>query len=214
MRRAAAAGSMVMAAALAGCRDAPTTAGDGTPAGFTAATTIGDPKFRATPARWAEVEDASAPADGRVLRLVETKNREEIFNVLLRDEPAPADLALEVRLRADRGVDDRGGGLIWRAQDAANYYLCRWNPLEKNLRAYRVAAGKRVQLQSVVIDCDPAAWHTLAVTMKGRVIEIAFDGRKAISCADPNYSDAGRIGLWTKGDAASSFCGLTVAPAR
>lgn len=182
------------------------------PAGFTIGTTVGDPKYSGSIATWQTCADDHAPSGKRVVRLTETRNREEVFNLLWRDEMAPADLSLSVALHADAGKDDRGGGLVWRAQDALNFYLCRWNPLEKNLRVYCIANGRRDPLQSVTIECDGAAWHTLAVTMKGRVIEVSFDGEKKITLADPTYKEAGRVALWTKGDAASSFDDFTVTP--
>ncbi len=207
---------ILLALAVAACAEPPTAADDARPSGFTAATTIGDPRAGATTvggiARWRVVEGAGAPAGKRVIQLFETKNRGEVFNLLLRDLPAPADVAIAVRLRADAGFDDRGGGLVWRAKDEQSYYLCRWNPLEKNLRAYCVKEGRRIQLQSVSIEADPAAWHDLSVTMKGRVIEVAFDGRPAISCSDLTCAEAGRVGLWTKADARSSFDDLRVGP--
>ncbi len=184
---------------------------DGPPKGFTGTSTLGRPELVATPARWIVVEDAAAPTGKRVVKLAESKNRDEIFNLLLRDEAAPADLTLSVKIRADRGEEDRGGGLVWRARDESHYYLTRWNPLENNLRVYRVEKGRRIQLQSVAIETDSAAWHTIAVTMKGRVIVVAFDGKKVISCADTTFSEGGKIGLWTRSNACSSFDDLAVA---
>jgi len=185
----------------------------GLPKGFTVASTLGDEKARATPAKWAVAEDAKAPSGRRVVKLTETTNQGAVYNLLLRDEAAPVDLALSVQLRADSGGEDRGGGLVWRAKDERNYYVCRWNPLEKNLRAYRVSEGRRVQLQSVTIETAADAWHRLAVTMKGRVMEISFDGKREISCADATFGEAGKVGLWTKADAHSSFDDLKVGPA-
>jgi len=180
------------------------------PPGFTAAMTIGDPKLRATLATWVVAEDAAAPSGGRVVKLKESKNREAIYNLLLREQPRLADVALSVMIRPDDGFEDRGGGLVWRVKDAQNYYLCRWNPIEKNLRAYAVVAGKRVQLQSVYVAAEAGTWHSLAVVMRGKVLEISFDGLRRISCADPTFADAGRVGLWTKADARTSFDDLRV----
>jgi hypothetical protein len=36
------------------------------------------------------------------------------------------------------GKADMGGGIIWRAADDRNYYLTLANPLEQNIRIYRV----------------------------------------------------------------------------
>jgi hypothetical protein len=187
---------------------------DELPKGFTVATTLGDPKLESKPAKWAVVEEKGAPSGKQVLKLVDTTNEGEVFNVLMRDEAAPVDLTVSVKLRADSGAADRGGGLVWRAKDASNYYIARWNPLEKNLRCYRVEAGKRIRLQSVDVATEGDAWHTLAVTMKGRVMEISFDGKALISCADPTFPDAGKVGLWTKADACTTFDDLEIAAAK
>jgi hypothetical protein len=56
------------------------------------------------------------------------------------------DVDLEVSVLAAAGRGDMGGGLIWRAQDERNYNLTRANPLEQNIRLYRVVKGVRQQL--------------------------------------------------------------------
>ncbi len=43
-----------------------------------------------------------------------------------------------VRIHARSGEIDRGGGIVWRYYDPRNYYLARWNPLENNVRLYKV----------------------------------------------------------------------------
>jgi hypothetical protein len=50
--------------------------------------------------------------------------------------------------------------------------------------------------------------------MKGRVITISFDDAKVLSLPDDTWKEAGRIGLWTRSDAQSSFDDLVVAPAE
>ena len=183
------------------------------PAGFRAATTVGSAELVPKEATWQVVAEEKAPSGKRIVRLLKSENRDELFNLLLREAPAPADLALSVRLRADGGEEDRGGGLIWRAVDEQNYYVARWNPLEKNLRLYRVVAGVRVLLQSVPIEAEAAAWHRLDVVMRGRVVTVSFDGAKVFSCADTTFAAAGKVGLWTRSNARSSFDDLAVAEA-
>jgi hypothetical protein len=48
---------------------------------------------------------------------------------------------VSVAVRADGGEVDQGGGPMWRVQDADNYYVCRFNPLESNFRVYFVQAA-------------------------------------------------------------------------
>jgi len=183
------------------------------PPGFTPATTLGRPQLAATPATWRLAEGGATATSSRCLQLAESANRDEIFNLLLLDAPAPADVAVAVKLRAESGREDRGGGVVWRVQDAQNYYVARWNPLEDNVRLYRVVASRRVQLSSAPAKVARDAWHLLEVTMIGRVITVRLDGEPKLSLADQTFRDAGRVGLWTRSDACSAFDDFTVSAA-
>lgn len=134
-------------------------------------------------------------------------NPDDVYNLTLIDGTAYRDVELVVRVKADRGEVDRGGGLIWRARDPKNYYLARWNPLEDNYRVYKVVDGKRTQLRSAKVAAGDGdhGWHTLRVRMVGDRIECDFDGRRELEARDPTFADAGRIGLWSKSDAQSLF---------
>ena len=188
----------------------------GLPKGFAPAVAVepgppGNPAPAGKLAKWAVVEEPSRQGK-RVLKLVESKNRGSVYNLFLRDEKSPADLSVSVRLRADSGNEDRGGGLIWRMVDEQNYYLARWNPLEKTVAVYRTVKGRRITLQFVPVAGVSGEWHSLKVTMKGRVISIEFDDAKAMSLPDDTWKEAGRVGLWTRSDAHSSFDDLAIAP--
>jgi len=188
----------------------------GLPKGFAPAVAVepgppGNPAPAGKLAKWSVVEEPSRQGK-RVLKLVESKNRGSVHNLFLRDEKSPADLSVSVRLRADSGNEDRGGGLIWRMVDEQNYYLARWNPLEKTVVVYRTVKGRRITLQFVPVAGVSGEWHSLKVTMKGRVISIEFDDAKAMSLPDDTWKEAGRVGLWTRSDAQSSFDDLAIAP--
>jgi hypothetical protein len=115
-------------------------------------------------------------------------------------------------MRAVEGETDRGGGLVWRAKDKKNYYICRYNPLRgASYRVYKVVDGKRTQFQALILPED-LEWHTLRVTMKGSRIICYLDGKKSLEVDDSTFPDAGRIGLWSKSDARSYFDELTVSP--
>jgi len=104
----------------------------------------------------------------------------------------------------------KAGGLVWRAKDAKNYYIARYNHLEDNYRVYKVVDGNRTMFLSANITHD-AAWHTLRVTMTGDHIECYYDGKKYLDVHDSTFPGAGKIGLWSKADAQSQFDDLTLA---
>lgn len=136
------------------------------------------------------------------------ENENRIFNVALVDGTSYKDLDLSVRVKAVHGKNDQGGGLVWRARDKDNYYIARYNPLEDNLRVYKVEAGKRTQLDHADAPGDHE-WHTLRITMSGREITGYLDGKKLLVAEDSTFPDAGKIGLWSKSDARTLFDDLT-----
>jgi hypothetical protein len=137
------------------------------------------------------------------------KNPNSVFNVTLISDTNAKDVDLSVRMKAIAGEHDQGGGLVWRAKDAKNYYLARYNPLEDNYRLYHVVNGKRTLIQNVDI-AHSEGWHTLRVTMNGDQITCYYDGKKYLEGKDTNFTEAGKIGLWSKADAQSQFDDLTL----
>jgi hypothetical protein len=87
------------------------------------------------------------------------------------------------------------------------------NPLEDNLRLYKVVDGKRLRPalgSSEDLTVRTEEWHTLKVTMKGTHIECFLDGKKLVEANDDTFRDAGKVGLWSKADAQSYFDQLTI----
>ena len=154
--------------------------------------------------------EVAKDGDNRVL-YQKAKNEDAIFNVALVEGTSYKDLDLSVKLRAVAGEVDRGGGLVWRARDRNNYYICRYNPLEDNFRVYKVEDGKRTQFASVKVPGDES-WHTLRATMSGAKITCYLDGKMLLEAEDSTFREAGMIGLWSKADAQSFFDDLAVAP--
>ncbi|HWB07738.1 MAG TPA: hypothetical protein VG826_00740 [Pirellulales bacterium] len=149
-----------------------------------------------------------ADYDAQKVFFQSAENPDDTFNVVLIDGFEMLDVDLTVRFKAVSGVNDRGGGLVWRAKDKRNYYICRYNPLENNFRLYHVVGGKRTLLDSVDIK-HTEGWHTIRVTMRGDRIDCYYDGKRYLDADDTMLPDAGRIGLWSKSDARTYFDDLT-----
>ena len=157
---------------------------------------------------WKVIADPTAPSRPNVLAQL-AKNSGSTFNLTLIADTNYKDVDLSVKMKAIAGREDQGGGLIWRAKDAKNYYVARYNPLEDNYRVYKVHKGRRSQLQSADIK-HSEGWHSLRVTMEGDHIQCYYDGKKYLDVKDSTFPESGRIGLWTKADAQSYFDDLTV----
>lgn len=159
--------------------------------------------------RWLVVADATAPSGSGYVVAQTAVSPRSMFNLCVLEDSRYADLKLSVELKAVNGRIDQGGGLVWRYLDANNYYVCRFNPLENNLRIYKVIAGRRHQLASVDVKLPAGQWHTLTVTMKDDLIVCSIDGTW-LGVRDGTLREPGRIGLWTKADARTCFDTLSV----
>jgi hypothetical protein len=166
--------------------------------------------FTPSSGTWSIVDDASAPSPKRALAQTARSATSE-FNVLLGPLEDSADVEVGVKLRAISGEIDQGGGLVWRARDAQNYYVARVNPLESNLRVYKVVDGVRQQLDGAEVEVADG-WHELTCTMRRDAIQCALDGRVLLRSRDTTFAGAGRVGLWTKADAETRFDDLSVGP--
>jgi len=172
------------------------------PEGWKVAETAGKGKT----AKWSVVKDSTAPSGGNALALIETKNSGRTFNLLIAEEMGSyKDMEIELKIKSVSGKQDQGGGFIWRAKDADNYYVARWNPLEDNFRVYYVKNGKRQQIASAKIKADPNKWHEMEIKHFGTTIIAEFDDKELLKIEDKTFTKAGKVGLWTKADAATKF---------
>jgi len=161
------------------------------------------PAYSVGAGTWKRIAAPDAPSSPNVLEQ-DASNGESIFNIALFDRTDVADVELGVKLKAIGGEIDRGGGLVWRARDARNYYVVRYNPLESNFRLYKVVDGVRAQIAGADAAATPG-WHAMRVSMKGDAIVCELDGKVRLEATDATFPHAGRIGLWTKADARTQF---------
>lgn len=164
-------------------------------------------------ATWTAMADPTAVSAPNVMAMTAPNHdAEDRFNLCWSDGLPFRDGRIAVVVRADAGVVDRGGGLMWRVQDADNYYVCRYNPLETNYRLYVVVGGVRRQLATALVEADGTAWHRLVVEHVGTRITCSLDGKQLLEASDATISGPGGVGLWTKADARTSFDDLVVLP--
>lgn len=153
---------------------------------------------------WKILQTEAANNGTHVLGQLMGKGAEHAYKVVLIQGTTATDLDLRVSFLPISGRADMGGGLIWRATDDRNYYLTRANPLEQNIRVYRVVNGIRHLLQNFDQTIDVRQWHTLRVTHQGCRVNIFYDGKQIFDLCDKTFHE-GMIGLWTKSDAVTYF---------
>ncbi len=153
---------------------------------------------------WQVLATDRAKSPPHVLAQLMAKGAEHAYKVTLVKGTVASDLTLQVSFLPIQGNADMGGGLIWRATDDRNYYLARANPLEQNIRVYRVVKGVRHMLENFDQTIDVRQWHTLRVTHQGCRVNIFYDDKQVFDLCDKTFHD-GMIGLWTKSDAVTYF---------
>lgn len=73
---------------------------------------------------------------------------------------------------------------------------------------YKVVDGQRTQLATAQAVGDPESRHQIRIVFVGRDLRGYFDNQLLLEAEDDQFSGWGRIGLWTKADAATEFDNL------
>ncbi len=149
----------------------------------------------------------------KVLAQLSKDNPSYHFNVIAYNNLEPKDVEMTVRLKGVTGHEDQGGGFVWRFKDFNNYYVVRANPLEDNVVLYKVVEGKRTDLPLVGkgrtygVKVKPLGngWNTLKLVVKDDLFTVYLNGQELFQVKDETFTDAGKIGLWTKADAVTYF---------
>jgi Domain of Unknown Function (DUF1080) len=152
-------------------------------------------------AKWEIVADDSAPSKPNVLK----QSGEATYPVCIKDDTNLKDGFVEVKFKPVSGKEDQAGGVVWRCKDADNYYIARANANEDNLTIYHTIKGKRTSFKNVDTKVASGAWHTLRVEFEGNKFTVTFDGKKLIEATDDSFSEAGKVGVWTKADSVTLF---------
>jgi len=152
-------------------------------------------------AKWEVVADDSAPSKPNVLK----QSGVATYPVCFKNDTSVKDGFVEMKFKPVSGKEDQAGGLVWRCQDADNYYIARANALEDNVTIYHTIKGKRVSFKNVDTKVSTGVWHTLRVEFKGNHFVVSFDGKKVIEATDDSFADAGMVGVWTKADSVTLF---------
>jgi hypothetical protein len=160
-------------------------------------------------AKWEVVADDSAPSKPNVLK----QSGEVTYPVCFKNDTSVKDGFVEVKFKPVSGKEDQAGGLIWRCQDADNYYIARANALEDNVVLYKTVKGKRSSLDivgrkggyGVKEKVAPGQWHTLRVEFTGNKFSLLFNGKKLFDVEDNTFSGVGKVGVWTKADSVTLF---------
>jgi hypothetical protein len=177
------------------------------PEGWTATLTgSGEPK-------WTVESEETAPSKSNVLK----QSGRATYPLILKNDTSIRDGFVEMKFKAVAGSQDRAAGLVWRAKDANNYYVVRANALEDNVVLYKTVNGVRSPLDIVGrkggygtdVKVPSNTWHSLRIDFKATRFGVTLDGRQLFEVEDSTFTEAGKVGLWTKADSVTLFDEVT-----
>jgi hypothetical protein len=174
---------------------------DAVPTGFTLAA-----MRQATPGQWLIREDgpdrflahrADAASAGYALALAPVEPHRDVI--------------VQARLRLRGGA--RAGGVVWRYQDAQNYYTAILDLQRRALAMHRVANGNRITIEwKGELELDPEAWHLLKVVHDDRFVWVSLGGIRVFDERDRQLDrfGPGLAGVVATGDSEVWFDDLKV----
>lgn len=133
------------------------------------------------------------------------------FALAVLDAPHPAQMRASVRLKLADG--ERAGGLVWRYQDAENFYVAALDLRVQEVALYRVVRGNRIRLdEEDELELDPSAWHSLRVVQDDDAIRVSLGGIGVMRVRDRTVAEGGRAGVWSGGGATTWFDDFRIEP--
>jgi hypothetical protein len=156
------------------------------------------------------VRDDKEKAGNHVLVQESADTTDYRFPLAVVREGSWKDVTLSVRAKPISGEVDQGFGMVWRYEDAGNYYITRCNADEDNCTIYHMVAGRRRSFQNKSIKVARNVWHTMKLEAKGNHFIVRYDGTKVLDATDDTFKEAGRVGLWTKADSVIAFDDFTI----
>ena len=126
------------------------------------------------------------------------------FALAVLDGIQSKDLAISARLKFSGGNGE--GGLVWRYQDAGNFYMARLDLHDQRMAIYRVVRGNRIRIEGKdELELDATAWHVLRARHENERIRVYLGGVKVFDVIDRTFRQPGSVGLWSAGESAISF---------
>ena len=146
----------------------------------------------------------------RVLAEVSEDDTDERFPILTLEDEDFGDFKATVRVKMVAGEKERMAGLVFRFQDANNYYYIRASALGNTFYFFKVVNGIRSAPLGGKTDIASGTWHDITVECRGNRIRGWLNGQELI----PEFEDfsftRGKIGCWTKSDSVSHFIDLHI----
>lgn len=183
------------------------------PRGFSTALT-----GKGGPGNWIIEADEHDPSHGKCLAQTSMDRTGYRFPVCVYDGITAKNVDVSVKFKPLKGKEDQAAGIVWRYRDRDNYYIVRANALEGNVVLYKVENGKRTDLPvrgkgrtyGMKAKVPSGVWGTLRIVAAGDLFGVYYNGKKLYEVQDATFTEAGKVGLWTKADSYTLFADLSI----
>jgi len=161
------------------------------------------------PPDWQGVADPDGP-DGWALAELAGDANDLRFPLCISEPAVARDFDATLRFKPVSGMRAQVAGLMFRAQDANDYYVVRANALDNSVRLYRMDKGKRRQIASKEAPIAADKWHSLRVVVLNDRFEVGLDGKPLFEVNDRSLLQPGAMGLWSQADSVTHYGSLLV----
>ncbi len=118
------------------------------------------------------------------------------------------DGTVRVQFKLVGGASDQNAGIVFALNPNGEYLYARYNTKDGDLALWRYANGERAIIVHGTGTSKLAlgTWHELVLTVRGRNVTATVTGVPAIQLAHTlDATPAGKVGVWVKRDAITSF---------
>jgi hypothetical protein len=140
------------------------------------------------------------PVNRGVLAQTSQDMTDERFPMFVYDGDEYRDFQFSARFKIASGITEQLAGLVFRFQNASNFYVARVSSMGHNVRFYKVVNGLRSDPIGPDMEVPAGTWHTLGVQCEGNQISLRLDGKLVMPALTDNTFREGKIGFRTKSD--------------
>ncbi len=162
--------------------------------------------------KWEVRSDRTAPSHPNVLRGAMGSSGEPGSPLALFEKVVCRDGDLSVKFRIEGSSRGNAAGIVWRYQDANNYYLLSLSADEKDIVLRHVKNGVAELVSTTgsksggVGDAiQPGQWHVVKVAFRGPNVQVFFGNRSLFTAKDSGILTPGKTGLWFRGAGGAVF---------
>lgn len=159
------------------------------------------------PGHWEITTDRTAPSRFNVFAQVASVHAVDAYSLALFNEEVCKNGSVSVDLKIVSGTLQQSAGLLWRYEDADDFYFAVASADRKTVSIYKKIYGRASLLAhaSIPHSVNESEWNVMRIRFNDQRILLYFGHRKLIDTVDTSLSHAGKTGVWTRADTVAFF---------